>query len=164
MKQLLVQYATYNHWANKRFADVIVNLSDEQLNQEINSSFKSIFRTFLHLWDMESVWWQRMKLSEHVEFPGKTFDGTIIEVANNLLKQSKQWKEWVDIATEAALVHAFSYHNSKKQKFTQPVYEMLIHIFDHQTYHRGQLMTMLRQAGITHDLPVTGFIEFARKK
>jgi uncharacterized damage-inducible protein DinB len=163
MKQLLVQYANYNLWANKRLSDVIINLSDEQLHHEINSSFNSIFATLLHLWDAENMWWQRIKLQENIERPSANFTGSVVELSNHLLQQSKQWKEWIDLATEAALAHEFIYRNSKKEQFKQPVYEALHHLFNHQSFHRGQLITMLRQVGLT-ELPDTDLIAFSRKK
>lgn len=163
MKELLVQFADYNYWANKRITDVVVNLADDQLNKEISSSFKSIFDTMVHLWDVEYIWWQRMKLMDIGDWPGVHFKGSIVELNENLLHQSKQWKDWVNIATEAALNHEFIYRNSKKEQFKQPVWQALQHLFNHQTFHRGQLITMLRQAGVT-ELPVTDLIAYSRKK
>src|SRR5688500_17988114 len=100
MKKILVSYASYNLWANERYADCINNLEDEQIHQVINSSFFSIYKTVLHLWDIETIWWQRIKLIEQVEWPGQKFSGSIMELNNNLIQQSKQWKEWVDLATD----------------------------------------------------------------
>ena len=163
MKKLLEQYAAYNLWSNQRLAEVANNLSDDALNKEINSSFPSIYKTVLHLWDVEDIWWQRLKLSEQQVWQSDTFNGSVMELTNNLLAQSKQWKEWVDVATEAALQHEFIYRNSKKDQFKQPVYEMLLHLFNHQTFHRGQLITMLRQTG-EGTIPNTDLISFLRKK
>jgi uncharacterized damage-inducible protein DinB len=163
MKKLLLQYAAYNVWANQRIIDCISNLTDDQIRREINSSYKSIYTTLVHLWDAESIWWQRIKLQEQVDVPGTNFNGSVLELGNNLLKQSKQWKEWVDLATDAALEHEFIYRNSKKEQFKQPVSEVLIHLFNHQTYHRGQLITMFRQVGLGV-IPNTDFINFSRKK
>ena len=163
MKKLLLQYAAYNVWANQKLIDCIDNLTDEQIKREIDSSFKSIYATLIHLWDAESIWWQRVKLQEQIEVPGSHFNGSVLELGNNLLRQSKQWKEWVDIATEAALEHEFIYRNSKKEQFKQPVYDTLIHLFNHQSYHRGQLITMFHQVGL-ENIPNTDFISFGRKK
>lgn len=163
MKKTFEQYAAYNLWANQRITETITNLTDDKINKEIESSFNSIFKTLQHLWDVEYIWWQRMKLAEHYEWPGKTFNGSVLELSNNLVAQSRQWKEWVDIATEAALQHEFIYRNSKKDQFKQPVYEVLLHLFNHQTFHRGQLITMLRQAGVT-TIPNTDLISYLRKK
>lgn len=163
MKKLLLQYAAYNVWANQWMVDCIANLTDDQINKEITSSFKSIYATLVHMWDAESIWWQRVKLKEQVEVPGKDFSGSVIELGNNLLKQSKQWKEWTELATEAALEHEFIYRNSKKEQFKQPVHEALMHLFNHQSYHRGQLITMFRQVG-AETIPCTDLITFSRKK
>ena len=143
--------------------DTINNLTDEQINREIKSSFPSVFKTLLHLWSVEHVWWQRMKLVENPAFPSIEFSGTILELGNNLIVQSKQWKEWIDLATEAALEHEFIYRNSKKDQFKQPVYEMLHHLFNHQTFHRGQLVTLFRQLDVPM-IPNTDLIAFYRKK
>ena len=163
MKKLLLQYAGYNVWANQKLIDCIDNLTDEQIKREMDSSFKSIYATLIHLWDAESIWWQRVKLQEQIEVPGSHFNGSVLELGNNLLRQSKQWKEWVDIATEAALEHEFIYRNSKKEQFKQPVYDTLLHLFNHQSYHRGQLITMFHQVGL-ENIPNTDFISFGRKK
>ena len=163
MKKMLVQYAAYNLWANSRLIEVINNLTDEQIDREIVSSFTSIKKTVLHLWDVENIWWQRMKLLEVQVWQSDNFIGSLLELNNNLIAQSKQWKEWIDLATEAALEHEFIYRNSKKDQFKQPVYEMLLHLFNHQSYHRGQLITMLRQVD-EKNIPNTDLISFLRKK
>ena len=163
MKKVFEQYAAYNVWANQRITDCISKLSDEQENRELVSSFKSIYATISHLWDAEAIWWQRVKLNEQLEIPGSAFTGNAVELCNNLLKQSKQWKEWTDLATEAALEHEFIYRNTKKEQFEQPVHEIMLHLFNHQSYHRGQLVTMLRQVGFT-EIPNLDYISYVRKK
>ena len=160
---MLAQYAAYNLWANNRIIEVINNLTDEQVDREIVSSFSSIKNTLLHLWDVENIWWQRMKLAEVQVWQSDSFEGSLLELNTNIQAQSKQWKEWIDLATEAALEHEFIYRNSKKDQFKQPVYEMLLHLFNHQSYHRGQLITLLRQVD-EKNIPNTDLISFLRKK
>ena len=163
MKQLLQQYAAYNIWANKLITERIAQLSTEIINKEMNSSFGSMYKTVVHLMDVESIWWQRLKLQEHVEWPGKNFNGNFEELSQQLLSLSKQWNDWVQSTTEANFTHVFAYQNSKKEHFKQPVYEMLLQVFNHQTFHRGQLVTMLRQNGV-EKIPATDFIVFSRSK
>ena len=163
MKQLLQQYAAYNFWANKIITEKIAELPTDIIEKEMNSSFSSIFKTVIHLMDVESIWWQRLKLQEHVEWPGKTFDGNFESLSKELLILSKQWNDWIQNTNDANLTHVFAYHNSKKKYFKQPVYEALLHLFNHQSYHRGQIITMLRQNGIDK-IPATDFIVFSRSK
>jgi uncharacterized damage-inducible protein DinB len=163
MKELLQQLAAYNIWANQRILEVILALPEEKQKQEIPSSFKSLYHTVLHMWNAENIWWQRMKLQERITKPFDTFKGTMNELANESLQQNRQWQEWVNNASDAALDHVFQYQTFQKEQFKQPIYQMLLHVFNHGTYHRGQLINMLRQLGITK-LPDTDFIVWSRRK
>jgi uncharacterized damage-inducible protein DinB len=162
MKQLLQQYAAYNLWANKKIIETANQLSEEQVNKEIVSSFPSVYKTFLHLMEVEYVWWERLKLTER-DTPSGWFTGDFTELSKKLLELSRQWQEWIESANEVNITHVFAYQNSKKEYFKQPVYEMLLHLFNHQTLHRGQLITMFRQLGLDK-IPPTDFIVFSRNK
>ena len=163
MKEILVQLAAYNIWANQKLVDLILSLPDEKQREELPSSFKSLQATLLHMWDAESIWWQRLKMHERIIRPSENFKGTMQDVSNGLLSQSIQWKDWVDNASEMSLEHVFQYYNTKRELFKQPTWQMLLHLFNHDTYHRGQLVNMLRQVGI-EKVPETDFIVWSRKK
>ena len=163
MKDILSQLAAYNLWANQKLLDVILALPEEKQKQEVPASFKSLFATVLHLWDAESIWWQRMKLHERFLVPSENFIGDMKDLADGLLQQNRQWEEWVNQASDQSLEHVFQYRNTKKEQFKQPVYQMILHVFNHGTYHRGQLVNILRQLSI-EKIPQTDFIVWNRKK
>ena len=81
---MLSQYAAYNLWANQRIVEVINNLSDEQTERHIESSFNGIQKTLLHLWDIEDIWWQRLKLTETQVWQSDNYTGSLMELTNNL--------------------------------------------------------------------------------
>lgn len=163
MKALLLQLAAYNIWANQLLLDAIKQIGEEKQKQKLSSSFSNLFEMVLHLYDAENIWWQRMKLLEHVAKPSDYFSGDMQELSITLLHQNKQWQDWIANANEHQLTHVFQYQNSKKQQFKQPVYQMLLHVFNHGTYHRGQLVNMLRQVGV-EKIPATDFIVWSRKR
>lgn len=160
MKELLQQYAAYNIWATKLLTERISKLSDGKINQEIVNSFSSIYKTVQHMWLAEEVWWKRLKLTENIVLESSAFTGSFAEMVNILAKQSDQFKDWIDNATESQLVHVFAYVRNKEQ-IKMPVYQMLQHVFNHATYHRGQLVTMLNQLG-ADKIPSTDFSTFCR--
>ncbi len=162
MKELLQQYAAYNIWATRLLVERINKLSHEQVNQEIASSFPSFYKTIQHMWLAEEAWWQRLKLVEHLDLQSDKFTGSFDELTANLDRQSLQWIEWVNGATESQLDHVFAYIRNKEQ-IKMPVYQMLLHIFNHASYHRGQLVTMLRQLG-EDTIPATDFSAYCRRK
>lgn len=164
MKELLNSYASFNVWANARIINTILPLTKENQMLPVKSSFAGLYPTLYHIWDAESIWWQRLKLSEHITIPSMEQPGLpLLSVSNKLLSQSKEWESWVHKSTETALQHEFIYHNNKRQVFKQPIWQMLLHLYNHGTYHRGQIVTMLHQIGGVK-IPATDFIVFSRGK
>ena len=163
MKELLLQLSTYNYWANQLLLAAINPLSEEVQHKEVASSFSSLYKTALHMWDAESIWWQRMKLQERINIPSTTFNGAMQDISTGILQLDKQWQDWIRASQEHQLQHVFQYQNLKGEQFKQPTYEMLLHLLNHNTYHRGQLVTILRQLGI-EKIPQTDFIIWSRKK
>jgi uncharacterized damage-inducible protein DinB len=162
MKELLQQFSAYHLWATTSLFQPVFKLTAEQLHTEVASSFGTIHKTILHLWDAESIWWQRVKLEEQPVAPSTSFRGTTAEAAEGLLKGAAQWDTWLKAVQEYQLQHQFIYRNTKKEQFKQPVYKVLLHIFNHGTYHRGQMVNMLRQLGVDK-VPATDFIVWSRK-
>lgn len=163
MKILITQYSAYNLWANQQIIDCIDKQPEEVQNKKVVSSFPSLCTTVLHMWDAESIWWQRLKLAEIIERPSDSFKGSFSEVAQGLKTQSKVWHEWTLAAQPHMFDHEFIYFTSKKEKYKQSVSQVLLHVFNHATYHRGQLVAMLRQLEITN-IPQTDFALWSRKK
>ena len=163
MKIILSQYAAYHLWANQLIIDRILQLPPELHDQKVPGSFPGLQATLMHIWDAESIWWQRMKLQENITFPSTNFNGGIEEISRNLMFQSRQWHGWISNAQEHMFDHEFIYYTTKKEKFKQSVYQVVLHVFNHGTYHRGQLVNILRQLGVD-SIPQTDFIVWSRKK
>jgi uncharacterized damage-inducible protein DinB len=163
MKELLQQYAAYNIWANKILFDRINKLPEEKIKQEVASSFPSIYKTVVHMWQAEDIWWQRHKLIENITALSETFAGSFDEATAGLAKQSQLWASWVDTANENQLTHVFAFVRNKEQ-YKMKVHDMLLHLFNHATYHRGQLVTLLRQLGEVDKIPSTDFSTWTRTK
>jgi uncharacterized damage-inducible protein DinB len=137
-----------NEGTAQKIIDVVLALPVEKQLAEVASSFKSIHTTILHMWDAESIWWQRMKLHERFVRPSENFKGSTQDAVNGLMSQSKLWEGWVSSAADHMFDHVFQYSPTKTETIKMPIYQMLTHVFNHGTYHRGQLITMLRQLGI----------------
>jgi uncharacterized damage-inducible protein DinB len=163
MKELLKQLAAYNLWANQQLLETVLLLDEEKQKYPMVSSFASLHDTLLHMWNSESVWWQRIKMTERIVAPAETFSGNMDDLKREYLQQNQQWVDLIIGISDAGLDHVFQYYNTKREYFKQPVYQVLQHVFNHGTYHRGQLVTMLRQLGV-EKIPATDFIVWTRKK
>ncbi len=163
MKDLLKQMAVYNYWANQRIAGVISGLPEEKTLAETSSSFPTLQRNVLHIWDAESGWWQRLRLHEHILLPSRSFSGTTADAIQGLLDQSRQWEEWVKNASVISLDHVIQFYTSKREPVKLKTSQLLLHVFNHSTYHRGQIIGILHQLGQSK-LPSTDFFEWTKLK
>jgi len=164
MKELLLQYAQYNVWANKRVIDAMLKMEDGCTDREIISSFSSLRATVCHTWSAEFIWLQRLQLVEYPAWIANDFAGTFEEACSNWQQVSEDFVKFVEKQyDDRALQHVLQYYDRAKVSHKTPVYHVLHHVFNHSTYHRGQLVTMLRQLA-ARDIPSTDFIAFVWKK
>jgi len=163
MKEMLQRYAAYNVWANHKLIFAMEPFGETAWFTELPSSFNTLYKTVLHIWDAESIWWQRMRMHESFIIPSKTFDPSPKDACNGWLQQSMQWEEFVKSPQldEEALLSQLHYKNLKGEAFVQPVSDIIHHVFNHSTYHRGQLITMMHALGATN-FPATDYVHWAR--
>jgi len=162
MKDLLLRYAMYNIWANQRIIVLLNGLTAEQLDKDLGGSF-SMRKTIYHMWDSESIWYQRLHLASPVILPAKDFSGSWEEFIQLFSRQSEMLKDFIATASDAKLAHTIEYHHPERGICKSAVEHVILSVFNQATYHRGQLVTMLRQSGVTK-IPQTDFIEYTRIK
>lgn len=163
MKELLVQYASYNYWANQQLVAVMLKLDEEKTAQDVGGSFPSLRKTVLHLWYGESIWYQRLQLTEQPVDPATAFAGTFEAACQAWLQQSLQLQEWVKQASEVKLNHTIAFSARKGEPVKIGVQEVVMHVCNHSTFHRGQLVNMLRILGVTK-IPPTDYRRYKPKK
>ncbi len=162
VKKFIREYAQYNIWANQLICRVIASLSKEQIMKEIPSSFSSIQKTLLHIWDAQLIWINRLEGVSVTAYPSATFAGTREEMLEGVISTSKKLQKIVSLLDKNDLKSVKKYATMTGGIVTSSQYQVLAHIFNHSTYHRGQLVTLLRTAGVT-ELPKTDLIFFYRE-
>ncbi len=157
---MINKYANYNLWANSKLTELLVTIDDERLNQPIISSFKSIRETVYHIWDAETIWLERLSNNEISSWPpSKIYN--LETPLNILINSSENLLKLIENASPNFLEIQTSYKDSKGNQYSTNNEEILHHVFNHSTLHRGQIITMLRQIGITQ-IPSTDFITYIR--
>jgi uncharacterized damage-inducible protein DinB len=159
MAYAILKHLQYNAWANTRVADILHEVSDPIFEQEYKSSFPSLAKTVAHLWGAETIWLKRMQ-GESTTFP--TADGkTKRELLSALIESSANLVSFVSTKDETFLRKLYAYKNLKGETFEDCYEDTLFHVVNHGTYHRGQIITMLREAGVTN-LVSTDLIHYLR--
>jgi len=163
-KQYFIELADYNIWANDIVCSWLEQISDEQWNQKIVSSFESIQQTVLHIISAETAWAERLQKKEKVAWLQVEHKGNDKDEHIALWKNaSKQLKNFIESFDESKMNDALTFKRFNGEENTMQYYEIFAHTFNHSTYHRGQVVTMLRQAGFT-DVKSTDLLGFYRIK
>jgi uncharacterized damage-inducible protein DinB len=137
----------YHYWARDRLLDAIEPLTPEQLNRDTGSSFKSIRETVVHIYAAEWAWYSRCQgnsptaLLTSDGFP----DAAAIRAAWTALEV--KMRAFVDSLGESGIMRMFDFKLLSQQPGSSPFWQMLQHVVNHASYHRGQVTTMLRQIG-----------------
>jgi len=148
-KQYFIELADYNIWANNIQCSWLEQLSATQWEQEIVSSFNSIQKTVLHVIAAENIWLQRLEKKADTVWLQGSYTGSKAEHITLWKSLSQGLKDYVMHMDESILNQNLDFKRINGEAYSMPYYQVLAHIFNHSTYHRGQLVTMLRQAGFT---------------
>lgn len=151
----------YHWWANDRLITAVANLSDSELDRDLGSSFPSVRATLGHMLGAERVWLSRWRGEVPREIPNRWGQVAISELR----------REWADVAAgQAAVLESLEdgglhgvleYRDLAGNPLHALMKDMLRHVVNHGTYHRGQVVTMLRQLGKT--APATDLIVYCRE-
>ena len=162
-KQYFIELAEFNIWANNIVCSWLDKISGEQWKQPVVSSFASIYETVLHMAASDKLWVERLnKLTQH-ELLINTFNGSKKELIDIWKNESVKFKQFIEALPAESINEKLAFKNTKGIPHDQPYWQLLAHIVNHATYHRGQLVTMLRQVGYT-DLSSIDMTTYFRTK
>jgi uncharacterized damage-inducible protein DinB len=143
--------ARYNRWQNGNLYDVADGLSDEERRRERGAFFGSIHKTLSHLAWGDRMWMSR--LAGTARPPGGIAESVSLYPDWDGLKADRMALDaaiigWADAVDDAWLAADQTYYSgAAKRDITVPRWIMIMHLFNHQTHHRGQVHCMLTQAG-----------------
>src|SRR4051812_6230374 len=128
MAYSILQHLEYNAWANKQFGNLLQSVDEKILYAEANSSFKSIAKTWLHMWDAEIVWLMRMKGSDVREWPSAKFDGNRDQLLNVLVSASEAILAYTRSQPLSFSDSTLTYVNMKGDKCTDTIEDIVHHM------------------------------------
>jgi len=137
----------YNDWANDRTLGAAAAVSPEQLKRELGNSFGSVHDTLAHITGAEWIWLERWFGRSPAKLPcGSDFVG-LDSIIEKLRKVRSDRRHWLGLVSADSLSESASYRNVRGQSCAYPLWQQLTHVVNHSTYHRGQVITLLRQLG-----------------
>lgn len=153
--------ADYNQWMNRQLYDAAAALPHADLIADRGAFFKSILGTLNHLVVADTIWLKRFRahpsrpevLAALDEVPIPAALDAVLYSDLAWLREQREWLDqiilaWVDSLDDAILMSELDYINSWGVPGRRAVSGVLMHFFNHQTHHRGQVTTLLSQAGV----------------
>ncbi|MFL6227865.1 MAG: DinB family protein [Pyrinomonadaceae bacterium] len=154
------QLFDFNAWANRLVLDAAARLSAEAFTRDLKNSFPSVRDTLAHLLFAEWVWLRRWKGESPRAAPWQAEDFANVERLRAALAEVESERaELLTTVTDDALAEWLTYTNVRGEQWRYPLGNMMQHVVNHSTYHRGQVITMLRQLG-AKEVPSTDFLYY----
>lgn len=153
-KENILDHLNYHYWATGKLLDACETLSKDALERDTGGSFGSLFATLVHMYSAENIWlarWQQQK------DPGFTQESAFADVRDLRNEWQLKAETLLSFAKEADTSQIMTVGN-----FQHSLWQMILHMIDHSSFHRGQVINMLRNEG--QPPPKTNFIYYLREQ
>jgi uncharacterized damage-inducible protein DinB len=144
MKNWMKQQLEYHQWANKRLLGHMETLPAAIWDRQIQSVFPTIRETFVHILEVDRLWYKRLaghdelQRTEEVLYRPEDVKQAFEQIFHKLMEYVESL-ETMDVLVE--------YRNSKGETFRNQACEVIQHLVNHGTYHRGNISSMLKEMG-----------------
>jgi uncharacterized damage-inducible protein DinB len=138
----------YNYWARDRQLKVCATLTEDQFKRPLGSSFSSVRDTLVHMVAVERLWLKRWRgktprsLLRPEEFPA------LSAVQKYWHEVEREMREYLSDLNEEVIEQPVTCVSTRGQTWTYALWRMMLHLLNHQSYHRGQVTTLVRQLGV----------------
>ncbi|AET69072.1 hypothetical protein Desor_3591 [Desulfosporosinus orientis DSM 765] len=144
-KQQIMELYGYNDWANHKLFEAMSSLEHEEFSRNLGSSFGSMRDTLVHIVGAEELWLSRWRgeqgrtLLKAEDFPDYS------TLAEHWYNFQSQMRGFLESLAEEELQEIISYKNIHGNPYSLELWKQMLHVINHSSFHRGQIVTMLRQ-------------------
>jgi uncharacterized damage-inducible protein DinB len=147
LKDYFIELAEFSHWADDRVMTWLSQITDETWNKEALSSFGSIRDTAVHIVSAQKIWLDFWTNAQQPIYLSSEFTGSREELIDIWKATSTALKHFIAQYPIAAYSSEIQVRKPNGEMNTMEFRKTFPHMINHSTYHRGQLVTLLRQVG-----------------
>src|ERR1700676_3078300 len=138
----------YSAWASNRLLEAASKLNEEELSHDFKTSDKNIASTLAHAFAADRVWLGRIQGNPPATFiDDKDRQLDVLKTEWPALQQ--RWKQRATPLSDQSVLAKISYKDLKGNQYETPLWQILLHVVNHATHHRGQASGFLRAMGHT---------------
>lgn len=135
-------------WADEMVLAALLKVPADKAALNMGNSFGSMLDTLNHVYLAEQLWLKRVD-GENVRLADLPAPSTPGALSQQWPELHQSWLSWVDAQGADDLSSPFTFRSSAGGDITMPSWQIVFHVVNHGTYHRGQFTTLLRQSGLT---------------
>ena len=154
----------YHAWATHRLMDAVAELSPAELGRDFGTAEKSVLDTLAHVYAADRLWLGRILGHPNPGFAGfiTPADQSLAVLRNDWPVLLEGWKRWGAGLTAERVSDPLSYADLKGGARQEPLWQIVFHVVNHGTHHRGQVSGFLRTMG--HTPPPIDLVHFYRER
>lgn len=152
----------FHYWARDRVITAVEGLAAEQYSRAMGNSFTSIRDTLNHIYLAEWIWYSRWNGVSPSSFPADEIPD-LAALQARWSDMERNVRALLVAADDTELRRVIAYRLMSGKEGASPLWQMVAHVVNHATYHRGQVTTMLRQLGAA-PAASTDMITFFRER
>jgi uncharacterized damage-inducible protein DinB len=151
----------FNTWANRRLFHFAATLSPDDYRKDLRSSFGGVHGTLAHIVGAERLWLHRW-LGSPATLLGPADFAALEDVVRTWDEVEAERAAFLAGLDDARLDDPVNVKASKGGAYVHSLRETLLHAVEHSSYHRGQVITLVRQLGHTPPAPSFNLMGFYR--
>lgn len=151
----------YTGWASRRLVDAAAQLEPEQRSRPMGVSHHSVLGTLGHVHFGDRIWYTRVIDPSLAPLPPIDQLSTLEALQKDWPELQRRWVDWADSLSDSDLDQMVYYSGPGGKPNRQQTWKLILHVVNHGTLHRGQVMAMLRQLGVKP--PATDLIFYYRE-
>ena len=137
----------YDEWATNKLIEAAEKVGQASLQKDLGTSFGSLHGTFVHIYGAQFIWLARWKGTVPSSLPSVQEIPDLGELKSRWQKLRVEFREFLNSKTDEQLQQPLAYKDMKGNTWSELHYQQIQHVLFHSMYHRGQVVTLLRQLG-----------------
>jgi len=139
----------YMAWASRKLVDAASTLTPEELIRDFGTADHSVLGTLVHVFAADRIWLGRIQGNVPARFIDLEKDMHLPVLQSDWPALHEQWKTWAAGLTTESIGSLISYKDLAGNPYQTPLWQIVLHVVNHGTHHRGQAAGFLRSMGKT---------------
>jgi uncharacterized damage-inducible protein DinB len=149
--EVLRIHIDYTAWASARLVDAASQLTTDELTRDFGTADKTVLGTLVHAFAADRVWMARVAGDPPAKFIDPERDMHFAVLQNEWPPLMQKWHAWAaslaSSTTGESAEAAVAWTDLKGNSFEMPAWQLVLHVVNHGTHHRGQVSGFLRAMG-----------------